>query len=134
MSSNRLANDAGILATNTWRYYIQNFGCSHFKDRGIEDNIYLLRPLFLNNGERVRNRATFRQAIEEGIIVERIDYIFNDHQAAVTAAKFFYHPELFEEADFYYQLRYYERNFILRFGDIRDHIVSRAFNLRAQIR
>jgi hypothetical protein len=129
MSSNRLANDAGILATNTWRYYIQNFGCSHFKGRGIEDNIYLLRPLFLNNGERVRNRATFRQAIEEGIIVERIDYIFNDHQAAVTAAKFFYHPELFEEADFYYQLRYYERNFILRFGDIRDHIVSRAFNL-----
>ena len=46
MSRNRHFNDAGILATNTWRYYIQNFGCSHFKGRGIEDNIYLLRPLF----------------------------------------------------------------------------------------
>ena len=105
MSRNRHFNDAGILATNTWRYYIQNFGCSHFKGRGIEDNIYLLRPLFLDNGERVRNRATFRQAKEAGIIVERVDYILNDHQAAVTAAKFFYHPELFEEADYYFQLR-----------------------------
>ena len=61
MSSNRLANDAGIVATNTWRHYIQNFGCSHFKVRGIEDNIYLLAT-FLDNGERVRNRATFRPA------------------------------------------------------------------------
>ena len=107
MSSNRLANDTGILATNTWRYYIQNFGCSHFKGRGIEDNIYLLRPIFLDNGERIRNRATFRRAIEAGIIYEGFDYILNDHQAAVASAKYFYHPELFEPADYNFHHRYF---------------------------
>ena len=133
MSRNRHFNDAGILATNTWRHYIQNFGCFHFKGRGIEDNIYLLRPLFLDNGERVRNRATFRQAKEAGIIVERVDYILNDHQAAVTAAKFFYHPELLEEADYYFHLRYYERICLLEvFPDVRHQIAARARNLREE--
>ena len=81
---NRLSNDAGILYFNTWRYYIANFGCLHFKGRGIEDNLYLLRPIFLLNGERVYNRATFQLAKEAGIVREGIDYILNDHQAAVN--------------------------------------------------
>ena len=33
----RLANSAGILEFNTWRYYINNFS---FKGKGIEDNYY----------------------------------------------------------------------------------------------
>ena len=55
--SNRIVNDAGILQFNTWRYYINRFGCCHFKGRGIEDNYYLLRPIYLNNGDKVNTRA-----------------------------------------------------------------------------
>jgi hypothetical protein len=86
----------------------------------------------LDNGERARNRATFRQAKEAGIIVEKVKYILNDHQAAVTAAKFFYHPELFEEAYYYFHLRYYERNFLLLFPYVRHQIAARARNLRVK--
>ena len=78
----------------------------------------------MDNGESVHNnRATFRQAKEARIIVERVDYILNDHQAALTAAKFFYHPELFEKSYYYFHRRYYERNlftpFPIRTSDIK---------------
>ena len=116
--SNRLSNDAGILFFNTWRYYIANFGCLHFKGRGIEDNFYLLRPIFLPNGERVYNRATFQLAKEAGIVREGIDYILNDHQAAVSAAKFFYHQEEYEDSDFLFYIAYFEASVL----PITDHI------------
>jgi hypothetical protein len=53
------ANSVGILAADTWRYYINNFGCSDFKGTGLEDNYYLLRPIYLNNGERVKIKELF---------------------------------------------------------------------------
>ena len=102
--SNHLSNDAGILKINTWRYYVTNFGCLHFKGREIEDNFYLLKPIFLENGERVRNKATFQQAREAGIIFDGVDYILNDHQAAVSFAKFIYHKEAIDETDFKFKL------------------------------
>ena len=34
------SSSVGILAADTWRYYINNFGCSHFKGTGLEDNYY----------------------------------------------------------------------------------------------
>ena len=39
------------------------------------------------------------RAKESGSIVEGFRYILNDHKSAVASAKYFYHPELFEEAD-----------------------------------
>ena len=128
--STRLSNNTGILAFNTWRYYVVNFGCLHFKGRGIEDNFYLLRPIFLENGERVRNRVSFQQAKEAGIITEGIDYILNDHQAAVSTAKFFYHQELFDDADFLFNIAYFHHNFRLRFYELPDHIAERARTLQ----
>jgi len=127
--SNRLSNDTGILYFNTWRYYIANFGCLHFKGRGIEDNFYLLRPIFLLNGERVYNRATFQLAKEAGIVREGIDYILNDHQAAVSAAKFFYHQEEYEDSDFLFYIAYFERLFRLQYYQLPDHIAERARTL-----
>jgi len=127
--NNRLSNDAGILCFNTWRYYIANFGCLHFKGRGIEDNFYLLRPIFLLNGERVYNRATFQLAKEAGIVREGIDYILNDHQAAVSAAKFFYHQEEYEDSDFLFYIAYFERLFRLQYYQLPDHIAERARTL-----
>jgi hypothetical protein len=109
--SYRLSNNTGILEFNTWRYYVVNFGCLHFKGRGIEDNFYLLRPIFLENGERVRNRVSFQQAKEAGIITEGIDYILNDHKAAVSTAKFLYHQELFDDADFLFNIAYFNHNY-----------------------
>ena len=50
----RLANSAGILVFNTWRYYINNFGCFSFKGRDIEDNYYLSRPIYLLDGKQVK--------------------------------------------------------------------------------
>jgi len=57
----KIADDAGILEFNTWRYYVRNFGCSHFKGRDIEDNYYLLRPLYLLDGKPVNLRKRFHQ-------------------------------------------------------------------------
>ena len=128
--SNRLSNDAGILAINTWRYYIVNFWCLHFKGRGIEDNFYLLRPIFLPNGERVHNRATFQQAKVAGLVTEGIDYILNDHQAAVSAAKFFYHQEEYDDSDFLFNIAYFDSSFRLQFYQLPDHIAERARTLQ----
>ena len=40
----RLANSVGILATDIWSYYVDNFQCSHFVGTGTEDNYYLFLP------------------------------------------------------------------------------------------
>jgi hypothetical protein len=94
MRSNRLANTVGILSVDTWRYYINNFGCLHFKGTGIEDNYYLLRPIWLNNGEQVVNKRTFLIAKEESVLVEGVDFIISKHLDAVLAAKLKYHSNL----------------------------------------
>jgi hypothetical protein len=128
--SNRLSNDAGILFFNTWKYYIANFGCLHFKGSGIENNFYLLRPILLPNGERVYNRATFQLAKEAGIVREGIDYISNDHQAAVSAAKgFYHHQEEYEDSDFLFYIAYLERLFRLQYYQLPDPIAERARTL-----
>jgi hypothetical protein len=132
MSNNRLINEAGILAFNTWRYYVANFGCSHFKGRGLEENFYLLKPIYLENGERVRNRATFQQALEEGVIRDGIDYILYDHQAAVATAKYIYHTEFIEDADFHFINQYVDRDVRLRIYGLQDHIAERAKTLQDQ--
>jgi hypothetical protein len=109
--SNRIVNDAGILQFNTWRYYINRFGCCHFKGRGIEDNYYLLRPIYLNNGDKVNTRAKFFIALQESPLREGFEYIVSDHQAAVDTAKLFYHPEVCNEDDVIIwrnRLRFYE--------------------------
>ena len=51
-----IADNAGILEYNTWRYYINNFGCSHFKGRDIEDNYYFFRPIYLLDGTQFNSR------------------------------------------------------------------------------
>ncbi len=60
MSTNRrknTANSVGILEYNTWRYYINNFECSHFKGLDIEDNYYLFRPIYLLDNTPVNSRS-----------------------------------------------------------------------------
>ena len=60
------------------------------------------------------NRATFQLAKEAGIVREGIDYILNDHQAAVSAAKKFNHQEGYEDSDdFLFYIAYFERLFRL---------------------
>jgi hypothetical protein len=49
----------------------------HFKGTGIEDNYYLLRPIWLNNGENVVNKITFLIAKEESNLVEGVDFIIS---------------------------------------------------------
>ena len=59
----RLANSAGVLEFNTWRYYINNKGCFSFKGKGIEDNYYLLRrPINLLDGTQVKSRKSCWQS------------------------------------------------------------------------
>ena len=94
-----MSSSTGVLVYNTWRYYINNFNCSDFKGKGIEDNYYLFRPIYLNNGERVTSRETFWQALSEHHLIHGTDYIISDHQAAVSIAKFIFHPSKFTEED-----------------------------------
>ena len=94
-----MSSSTGVLVYNTWRYYINNFNCSDFKGKGIEDNYYLFRPIYLNNGERVTSRKTFWQALSEHHLIHGTDYIISDHQAAVSIAKFIFHPSKFTEED-----------------------------------
>ena len=84
---------SGHLNVETWRYYVREFGCSHFKGKGIEDNYYLLRPIFLSNGTSVNSRKKFFQAKQEQVLIEGEDYITNDHMQAIDAAITLYHPE-----------------------------------------
>jgi hypothetical protein len=88
------SNSVGILSVDTWRYYINLFGCLHFKGNGIEDNYYLFRPIWLNNGEQVVNKRTFLIAKEESNLVEGVDFIFSIHLDAGLAAKIKYHSYL----------------------------------------
>ena len=98
-SNQRLANSAGILEFNTWRYYINNKGCFSFKGKGIEDNYYLLRPINLLDGTQVKSRKSFWRANAEAELIWGRDYIIGSHQAAVSLAKGIYHPNLIETAD-----------------------------------
>ena len=98
-SNQRLANSAGILEFNTWRYYINNKGCFSFKGKGIEDNYYLLRPINLLDGTQVKSRKSFWRANAEAELIWGRDYIIGSHQAAVSLAKGIYHPNLIEIAD-----------------------------------
>ena len=84
---------SGYLNVETWRYYVREFGCSHFKGKGIEDNYYLLRPIYLSNGILVKSRKTFFEAKQEQVLIEGDDYIINDHMKAIEAAMTLYHPE-----------------------------------------
>ena len=84
---------SGHLNVETWRYYIREFGCSHFKGKSIEDNYYLLRPIHLLNGKLVKSRKTFYQAKQEQVLIEGEDYIINDHLKAIEASMTLYHPE-----------------------------------------
>jgi len=91
-SNQRLANSAGILEFNTWRYYINNKGCFSFKGKGIEDNYYLLRPINLLDGTQVKSRKSFWRANAEAELIWGTD---GSHQIA----KGIYHPTLIETAD-----------------------------------
>ena len=98
ISSKKHSRPEGITATGhwnveTWRYYVREFGCSHFKGKGIEDNYYLLRPIYLSNGTLVKSRKTFFQAKQEQVLIEGDDYILNNHMKAIEAAMTLYHPE-----------------------------------------
>ena len=95
-----ITNHVGILEYDTWRYYINQFSCSHFKGTGTEDNYYLFRPIYLNNGERVTSRKKFWLAHSENPLNHGTDYIISDHQAAVSVAKYLFHPELFTQEDY----------------------------------
>jgi hypothetical protein len=88
--NNRVANNVGILTVDTWRFYINNFGCRHFKGTGIEDNYYLLRPIYLNCGDLVKSKRKFVLAKEESNLIEGLDYILYNHLDAVLAAKIIY--------------------------------------------
>jgi len=94
-----IADSAGILEYNTWRYYINNFGCSHFKGRDIEDNYYLFRPIYLLDGTPVNSRKRFWQANAETPLIPGRDYIISSNPVAVSVAKYYYHPDLIEPAD-----------------------------------
>ena len=96
----KIADGAGVLEFNTWRYYVRNFGCSHFKGRGIEDNYYLLRPHYLLDGKPVNSRKRFYQLLEEKEVIFCRDYVLSGgQQLAIAAAKYLYHPELMEQMD-----------------------------------
>jgi hypothetical protein len=107
----KIADDAGILEFNTWRYYVRNFGCSHFKGRDIEDNYYLLRPLYLLDGKPVNLRKRFHQFLEEKELLFCRDYVLSGgQQLAIAAAKFLYQPDFVEPMDIELFRLYYAIN------------------------
>ena len=85
-----LANSSGILTTDTWPFYKRNFGCSNFKGTGIENNYYLLRPIFLNSGVAVNSKKKFLLAQQEHQLIEGLDFIVSDQYDAIIAAKLLY--------------------------------------------
>ena len=89
-----LVNNVGILVTDTWQYYKRTFGCLNFKGTGIENNYYLLRPIYLNSGERVNSKRKFLLAQQQSPLFEGLDYIISDQFDAITAAKLLYLPLL----------------------------------------
>ena len=91
-----LVNRSGILSTDTWPFYKRNFGCSNFKGTWIENNFYLLRPIFLNSGVVVNSRRKFLLARQENQLFEGLDFIISDQFDAIIAAKLLYLPLLVE--------------------------------------
>jgi hypothetical protein len=89
-----LVNSFGILCTDTWQYYKRTFGCLNFKGTGIENNYYLLRPIYLNSGEIVNTKRKFLLAQQQSPLFEGLDYIISDQFDAITAAKLLYLPFL----------------------------------------
>jgi hypothetical protein len=89
----------GILEFNTWRYYVKNFGCSHFKGSDIEDNCYLFRPIYLLDGKLLSSKRRFVKAEAEQELIFGIDYVISSQQLANSIAKHFFHPEHIEQAD-----------------------------------
>ena len=88
-NSTKHSRPEGITASGhwnveTWRYYVREFGCSHFKGKGIEDNYYLPRPIFLSDGTSVNSRKKFFQAKQEQVLIEGEDYIINDHMKVIA--------------------------------------------------
>jgi hypothetical protein len=81
----------------------------------------------------VYSRATLQLAKEAGKVKEGVDYISNDHQDPVSAAKFFYHQEEeYEEdssSDFLFYIAYLERLFRHQYYQLPDHIAERARKL-----
>ena len=117
------ANSVGILAADTWRYYINNFGCSHFKGTGLEDNYYLLRPIILNNGERVKNKRTFLLAKEENRLVQGFDYIISSHSDAVLAAKIKYRIDLITPDEYSDVLAFIDKYHLLWLEENNHHVI-----------
>ena len=64
-----LVNNVGILCTDTWQYK-RTFGCLNFKGTGIENNYYLLRPIYLNFGERVNTKRKFLLAQQQSPLLK----------------------------------------------------------------
>ena len=107
-----LVNSSGILVTDTWPYYKRTFGCSNFKGTGIENNYYLLRPIFLNSGVLVNSKRKFLLANQEHQLFEGLDYILSDQHDAITAAKFIYLPFLVEPEEGIAFLQRYHLEFL----------------------
>ena len=89
-----MVNNVGILVTDTLQYYKRTFGCLNFKGTGIENNYYLLRPIYLNSGDRVNSKRKFLLAQQQSPLFEGLDYIISDHFDAISAAKLLYLPLL----------------------------------------
>ena len=107
-----LINISGILVTDTWPYYKRTFGCSNFKGTGIENNYYLLRPIFLNSGVSVNSKRKFLLAQQENQLFEGLDYILSDQHDAITAAKLIYLPFLVEPEEGIAFLQKYNLGFL----------------------
>ena len=107
-----LANSSGILSTDTWPFYKRNFGCSNFKGTGIENNFYLLRPIFLNSGVVVNSKRKFLLARQENQLFEGLDFIISDQFDAIIAAKLLYLPLLVEPEEGIAFLNKYNLTFV----------------------
>ena len=92
-------NSCGILVTDTWLFYKRSFDCSNFKGTGLENNYYLLRPIYLNSGELVNSKRKFIIAQQQQQLFEGIDFIVSDQHDAITAAKLIYLPHLVEREE-----------------------------------
>jgi hypothetical protein len=100
------------LLTNTWLFYKRSFDCSNFKGTGLENNYYLLRPIYLNSGELVNSKRRFIIAQQQKQLFEGIDFIVSDQHDAITAAKLLYLPFLVGHEEEVAFLRKYNLVFI----------------------
>ena len=105
-------NGSGILVTDTWLFYKRSFDCSNFKGTGLENNYYLLRPIYLNSGELVNSKRRFIIAQQQKQLFEGIDFIVSDQHDAITAAKLIYLPHLVEPEETIIFLQKYNLGFL----------------------